>query len=142
MIRELKNLLLLKSTEFYYKLWQELKLKMSKSLKMTCIITNNAHIAKLINAVKIIISKQKQQTTVLMKVNMYIAALWFRAAAAVTESFLVYEVLTHLVRKIVIRCLNMTLKNHVWSIAWLVKKINKKKSEDIWKNANNQKTTQ
>ena len=57
LIRKLKDLLLLKNAEFYCKFWQELKLKMSKSLKMIYIITNNTHIAELINAVKAIISK-------------------------------------------------------------------------------------
>ncbi len=133
MIRELKDLLLLKSTEFYCKLWQELKLKISKSLKMICIITDNAHIAKLINTVKTMISKQKQQTAALIRVNIYMIALWFRAAAAVTESFSVHKVLMCLMREIVIRCLNMIFKDHVWLIAWLVKKINKRKSQKMFR---------
>ena len=86
---------------------------MSKSLKMTCVIADNAHIAELINAIKTMISKQKQQMTALMRVNMYVTVLQFRTAAAVTESFSVCEILMHLTREIVIRCLNMTLKNHV-----------------------------
>ena len=75
LIRELENLLLLKNTKFYCKLWQELKLKMSKSLKIIYIITDNAHIVELINTVKTMISKQKQQMTALMKVNTYITTL-------------------------------------------------------------------
>ena len=128
LIRKLKDLLLLKSAELYCKLWQELKLKMSKSLKMICVIINNAHIAELINAVKTMISKQKQQMTAFMRANMYTITLWFRAAAAATESLSICEVLTCLVREIVIRCLNMTSEDHVWSIIWLVKKINKRKN--------------
>ncbi len=80
---------------------------------MTCVIADNAHIAELINAVKIMISKQKQQTTALMRVNMYMIALQFEAAAAVTESFSVCEVLICLVREIVIRCLNMISEDYV-----------------------------
>ena len=85
---------------------------MSKFLKMIYIITDNAHIAKLINTVKTMISKQKQQITVFMRANTYTAVLQFRAAAAVTESFSVCEVSTHLIREIVIRCLNMTSEDH------------------------------
>ena len=133
LIRKLKDLLLLKNIELYYKLWQELKLKMSKSLKMTCVIADNAHIVELINAVKIMISKQKQQTTTLMRANMYMTVLWFEAAAAVTESSSVHEVLTCLTREIVIRCLNVTSEDHVWLITWLVKKINKKKSQKMFR---------
>ena len=133
LIRKLEDLLLLKSIELYCKLWQELKLKMSKSLKMTCVIADNAHIAELINAVKTMISKQKQQTAAFMKVNMYTAVLWFRAAAAATESFSVCEVLTCLTREIVIRCSNIIFEDHVWSITQLVKKINKKKSQKMSK---------
>ena len=48
---------------------------MSKFLKIIYIIADNAHIAEFINAVKTIISKQKQQTAALMKVNMYATAL-------------------------------------------------------------------
>ena len=80
---------------------------------MIYVIANNAHIAEFINAVKTMISKQKQQMTALMKTNMYTAALQFEAATAVTESSSVHKILTHLTRKIVIRCSNMTLKNHV-----------------------------
>ena len=116
LIRKLKDLLFLKSAELYCKLWQELKLKMSKFLKMTYVIADNAHIAELINAVKTMISKQKQQTAAFMRANMYTAALWFEAAAAATESFSVHKILTHLVREIVIRCLNVTFEDHVWSI--------------------------
>ena len=86
---------------------------MSKSLKMTCVIADNAHITELINTVKTMISKQKQQTTALMRANMYAAVLQFKAAAAATESFSVHKVLTCLTREIVIRCLNIILKNHV-----------------------------
>src|SRR5204863_3849755 len=75
LIKKLKNLLLLKNAEFYCKLWQELKLKMSKSLKMTYVITDNAHIAELINAVKTMISKQKQQTAAFMKMNKYVKVI-------------------------------------------------------------------
>ena len=48
---------------------------MSKSLKMTYVTADNAHIAELINAVKAMISKQKQQTAALMRANMYVIAL-------------------------------------------------------------------
>ena len=57
LIRKLKDLFLLKSTELYHKFWQEFKLEMSKSLKVICVIINNAHIAELINIVKIMINK-------------------------------------------------------------------------------------
>ena len=128
LIRKLEDLLFLKSIKLYYKLWQELKLKILKFLKITHVITDNAHIAELINTVKIIINKQKQQTTALTKINIYAAALRFRATAAVTKFSLIYKVSTHLTREIVIRCFNIISENHVWSITWLVKKINKKKS--------------
>ena len=84
---------------------------------MICITADNAHIAELINAVKTMISKQKQQMTALMKVNMYATALWFEAAAAVTESFSVHEVSTCFTKEIVIRYLNMILEDCVWLIA-------------------------
>ncbi len=105
---------------------------MSKSLKMTHVTADNAHIAELINVVKTMISKQKQQITVLMKVNTYMTVLWFRAAAAVTELLSVCKILMHLMREIVIRCLNMTSEDCVWSITWLMKKINKKKSQKMF----------
>ena len=38
-------------------------MKMLRFLKMTCVTADNAHIAELINAVKVMISKQKQQAT-------------------------------------------------------------------------------
>ena len=131
LIKELKNLLLLKNAELYYKLWQELKLKMSKSLKMTHVTADNAHIAELTNTVKTMISKQKQQMTAFMKTNTYVTALWFEAAAAVTESSSVCEVLMHLVREIIIRCLNVTSEDHAQSITQLVEKINKKKNQKM-----------
>ena len=42
---------------------------------MTYVIVNNAHIAELINAIKVMINKQKQQTTIFMKMNTYMTAL-------------------------------------------------------------------
>ena len=84
---------------------------MSKFLKITYIITNNAHIVELINAVKAIISKQKQQTAAFMRANMYVTTLQFEAAITATESFSVCEVLMCLARKIIIRCLNTTSEN-------------------------------
>ena len=50
-------------------------MKMLKSLKMTHVTADNAHIAELTNAVKVMISKQKQQATVLMKVISFVTAL-------------------------------------------------------------------
>ena len=69
---------------------------------MICVTADNAHIAELINAVKAMISKQKQQTTALMKTNTYMIALQFEAAAAATKSFPVHKVLMCLVREIII----------------------------------------
>ena len=57
LIKEMKGLLLLKGAEPYHKLWQELKLEVSKSLKMTCIIIDNTHITKLTNIIKKMVSK-------------------------------------------------------------------------------------
>ena len=105
---------------------------MSKFLKIIYIIADNAHIAEFINAVKTIISKQKQQTAALMRMNTYVTALQFRTTVTATESFSVYKVSTCFTREIVIRCLNVTSENCVWSIAWLVKKINKKKSQKMF----------
>src|SRR6266513_812821 len=104
---------------------------MSKFLKMTYVITNNTHIAELINAVKIMISKQKQQATAFMKANMYAAAFQFKVMSAATEFSSVCEISTHFARKIIIRCLNVILKDHAQSITQLVKKINKKKSQNV-----------
>ena len=75
LIKNLENLFFLKNVKFYCKFWQKLKLKMSKSLKMTCVIANNIHIIKLINMIKIMISKQKQQAVTLMRANTYVIAL-------------------------------------------------------------------
>ena len=86
---------------------------MSKFLKMTYVTADNAHIAELINAVKTMISKQKQQMTALMRVNMYVTVLQFEAAAAVTESFSVCEISICLMKEIIIRCSNMTFEDHV-----------------------------
>src|SRR6266487_1526134 len=104
---------------------------MSKSLKMTHVIANNAHIAELINAVKTMISKQKQQMTAFMKANTYATVLQFRTTVAATESSSVHEVSTCLVREIIIRCSNTTSEDHTQSIAQLIKKINKKKSQKM-----------
>ena len=90
---------------------------MSKFLKITYIIINNAHITELINVVKTIISKQKQQTTILMKINMYTTVLQFKTAAAVTESFSVHKILICFTRKIIIKCFNVISENHAQSIA-------------------------
>ena len=113
LIRKLKNLLFLKSTELYCKLEQKLKLKMSKSLKMIHVTADNAHIAELINAVKTMISKQKQQIIALMRANMYAAVLQFEAAAVTTELSSVCKVLTHLTKEIVIRCFNTISEDHI-----------------------------
>ena len=86
---------------------------MSKSLKMTHVIADNAHITELINAVKAIINKQKQQTTAFTRANTYAAAFKFRAAAAAVEFFSICKVSTYLTREIVIRCLNAISENHV-----------------------------
>ena len=104
---------------------------MLKFLKMTCVTADNAHIAELINAVKVMISKQKQQATALIEATSFTAALWFRVTAAATESPLVCEISTCLAREIVIRYFNTTSENCVWSITQLVKKINKKKSQNV-----------
>ena len=104
---------------------------MSKSLKITCIIADNTHIIKLINVVKIMISKQKQQAAAFMRVNIYAAALQFKIMTAATKSLSVHEVLTYLIREIIIRCLNIISEDHTQSITQLVKKINRKKSQKI-----------
>ena len=113
LMRDLKDLLLLKSAELYCKLWQELKLEMLKSLKMTCITADNTHIAKLTNAVKVMISKQKQQATALIKAISFTVILQFRVTAAATDFSLIHEVSTCLAREIVIRCFNTTSENHI-----------------------------
>ena len=86
---------------------------MLKSLKVTCVTADNAHIAKLINAVKAMISKQKQQATALIEAISFAVILQFRVTAAATEFSLICEILTCLAREIVIRCLNATSENHV-----------------------------
>jgi hypothetical protein len=48
-----------------------------------------------------------------MKANMYAAVLQFRAATAVIELISVCEVLIYLIRKIVIRYLNIISEDHV-----------------------------
>src|SRR4030095_3130268 len=106
---------------------------MSKFLKMTHITADNTHIAELINTVKAIISKQKQQTAALMKANTYTAAFKFRVAAAATEFFLICKVSTCLTKEIIVRCFNTISENYAQSIAQLVKKINKKKSQNIFR---------
>ena len=78
---------------------------------MTRVTTDNAHIAELINAVKTMINKQKQQAIASVGVNTYVTALWFGAAVAATGTPPVCEVPTHLAREIVIRCSNMILKD-------------------------------
>ena len=126
LIRKLKILFLLKNAELYHKFWQEFKLKMLKFLKMTYVIADNAHIIEFINAIKIIINKQKQQTATLMKINMYTAALQFRTAVIIIKSLSVHEISMYFIRKIIIKCFNIILKNHVWSITQLIKKLTKK----------------
>jgi len=96
LMRDLEDLLLLKSAKPYHKLWQELKLKMSKSLEMTCVTADNAYVAELNNAVKALVNKQKQQTAAPTGAALYTAALHFGAAAAATGSTLVHKVLMHL----------------------------------------------
>ena len=86
---------------------------MSKFLKMTCIIANNAHIVELTNAIKAMISKQKQQAAAFMKVNMYMTAFKFETVTVAAESSSVYKILMHLTREIVIKCLNVISENHV-----------------------------
>ena len=61
-----------------------------------------------------------------MKTNMYTAALQFKIAVTVTESFSIHEILIYLTREIVIKCFNAISENHVQLITQLVKKINKK----------------
>ena len=106
---------------------------MSKFLKMTYVIADNAHIVKLMNTVKTMISKQKQQMTALMKADTYTAAFRFKAVTATAELFSVHEILTHLTREIIIKCFNTISEDYVWSISQLVKKINKKKSQKMFK---------
>ena len=104
---------------------------MSKFLKIIHVIADNTHIAELINVIKIMISKQKQQAAAFMKANMYVIAFQFRIILTATRFSSVHEISTCLARKIVIRCFNMILKNHIQSITQLVKKINKKKSQNM-----------
>src|SRR5436190_17518717 len=99
---------------------------MSKSLKMIYITVNNTHIAKLINMIKAMINKQKQQIAAFIRINTYIAALKFEAATAAAGLPPIHEIPTCFVREIVIRCLNTTPEDHIQLIFQLVKKINKK----------------
>ncbi len=131
LIRELEGLLLLEGAEPYCKLWQELKLEVSKPLEVIRVTADNAHIAELTNAVKAMVSKQKQQTAAPMGANTYAAALRFGAAAAATGSPPVREVPTRLAREIVIRCPNATPEDRTRPIARLVEEINKKKSQEV-----------
>ena len=50
-------------------------MKMLKSLEMTRVTADNTHIAELINAVKVMISKQKQQATAFMKAISFMMTL-------------------------------------------------------------------
>ena len=86
---------------------------MSKFLKMTCVIADNAHIVKLMNAVKAMISKQKQQMTAFMRANTYIITFKFEAVTTAAESSSVCEILICLAREIIIRCFNTTSENHI-----------------------------
>ena len=86
---------------------------MSKSLKITHVIANNAHIVELTNIVKTMISKQKQQMIDLMKTNTYTAIFKFRAVTAAAESLSVCEISTHLAKEIIIRCFNVISENCV-----------------------------
>src|SRR5947207_1142281 len=104
---------------------------MSKSLKMTCVTADNTHIAELINAVKVMINKQKQQAATLIRAISFTAALQFRAAVAATEFSSVHEVLMCLTREIVIRCFNTISEDCIQSITQIVKKINKKKNQNM-----------
>ena len=86
---------------------------MLKFLKIICVIADNAHIAELINAVKTMISKQKQQAAAFIKANMYMTVLQFEAAVTATESFSVCKISICLTREIIIRCFNATSENHI-----------------------------
>ena len=88
-------------------------MKMLKSLKMTHVTADNAHIAELINAVKVMISKQKQQATAPIKAISFTVILQFRVTAAATGLPLIHEISTHLAREIVIRCFNATSEDCV-----------------------------
>ena len=68
-----------------------------------------------------------------MKINKYAVALRFRAAIVAVESSSVYEILMCLAREIIIKCSNAILKDYIQLISQLVKKINKKKSQKIFK---------
>ena len=52
-----------------------------------------------------------------MKINIYIIILRFKAAIAVAESPLVYEISTCLVREIVIKCFNIIPEDHTQLIS-------------------------
>ena len=131
LVRELEGLLLLEGAEPYRKLWQELKLEVSKPLEVTRVTADNAHIAELTNAVKAMVSKQKQQAAAPMGANTYAAALRFGAATAAAGSPSVREIPTRLAREIVIRCPNATPEDRARPISRLVEEINKKKSQEV-----------
>jgi len=131
LVRDLEGLLLLKGAEPYHKLWQELKLEVSKPLEVTRVTADNAHIAELTNAVKTMVNKQKQQAIAPVGANTYAAALRFGAAAAAIGTPPVREVPTRLAREIVIRCPNATPEDRARPITQLVEEINKKKSQDV-----------
>jgi len=78
---------------------------------MTHVTADNAHIAELINTVKAMINKQKQQTAALTKINTYITTLKFEVAAA-AEFLLICKILMCFAREIVIRCFNIISENH------------------------------
>ena len=64
---------------------------------------------------------------------MYAAALKFGAIIVAAGLSLVCEIPTRLIREIVIRCSNMISKNYARPISWLVKEINKKKSQKMFR---------
>jgi hypothetical protein len=64
---------------------------------------------------------------------MYIIIFKFKTAIITAEFFLICKILMCFAKKIIIRYFNIILKNHAWLITWLMKKINKKKSQKIIK---------
>ena len=66
-----------------------------------------------------------------MKTNTYVTAFKFEEAAATAELFSICEILMYLVKEKIIKCFNVISENHIQSIAWLMKKINKKKKLKI-----------
>jgi hypothetical protein len=127
LIKKLDSLLLLENTELYHSSWENFKVKVAQLAAEHIINVDNHHITKLTQTVKALIIIQKksaQAASISYAVTLRNASVWSDVSA-------VHEVLSHLVRELMIVCSDTFSQDQEHSIKQIVKKINRLKDSTV-----------